>query len=235
MNSATYGFFNVDNQPRERLLLHGCDRVSTTELLAILLGSGIRGCSALTMAEYVIHAIGGLPILARAAARELVGLPGIGAARATRIAAAFHLGRRALESGYLQRSVIQSPRDLYERLVHRLCGLVQEVFWIVALDARYAILDELEVARGGLTSVEVHPREVFRPLIRRSAAAAVVAHNHPGGSCEPSKQDITLTYRLQRAGEIIGIPILDHIVVGAAGCRSVYEHLNLQPNLTTPC
>lgn len=217
----------IPDMPRERLLTYGGDRVSTAELLALIIGTGTRGRSATALAEHIISSVGGISQLARAAPRELVDIPGIGAARATRIAAAFHLGRRAMEANLLESGVIRSAADLHERLRIRMIGLTQEVFLVIALDARNAVLGELEVARGCLTSVEVHPREVFRPLIRRAAAAAVVAHNHPSGDPRPSAADMVLTQRLCSAGDIIGIPILDHIVVGAATCVSVFEALGL--------
>lgn len=109
----------------------------------------------------------------------------------------------------------------------RMSGLAQEVFLVIALDARNAVFDQIEVARGCLTGVEVHPREVFRPLIRQSAATAVVAHNHPSGDPTPSHEDVALTYRLHEAGQLIGIPILDHIIVGAHSCTSLYGYLGI--------
>jgi DNA repair protein RadC len=105
----------------------------------------------------------------------------------------------------------------------RLRGLLQEVFIVIALDARNAIMTEVEIARGSLTSVDVHPREVFRPLIRLAAAGAVVCHNHPSGDPTPSPDDVALTRRLRRAGNLVGIPVLDHVVVGAEGYASIGE------------
>jgi DNA repair protein RadC len=213
--------------PRERFIAHGGDRVTTAELLALILGTGTRGRSAIAVAQQLIYAVGGIAQLARATPRELVGIPGIGAARAARVAAAFHLSRRAMEAGCADTSAIHGPADLHERLRIRMSGMPQEVFLVVALDARNVVFDYIEVARGCLTSVEVHPREVFRPLIRQAAATAVVAHNHPSGDPTPSQEDIALTYRLHEVGMLIGIPILDHIIVGARSCTSIYGHLGL--------
>src|SRR5690606_18414603 len=149
---------------------------------------------------HIIFSIGGLVPLSQAAPRELLSIPGIGLARAARISAAFHLGRRAVAATMTDADRIRDPVELYVRLRLRMSGLGQEVFVVVALDSRGTILEEVEVARGCLTSVEVHPREVFRPLIRLSAAGAVVAHNHPSGDARPSREDIALTYRLREAG-----------------------------------
>lgn len=220
--------FKIPDRPRERLLAYGGERVSTAELLALILGTGIPGRNATALAQHIVYSVGGIIPLARAAPRELVNIPGIGLARAARISAAFHLGRRALEATLAEPERMKDPIELYERLRLRMSGLTQEVFVVVALGARGAILEEIEVARGCLTGVEVHPREVFRPLIRLAAAGAVVAHNHPSGDARPSREDIALTYRLREAGEVIGIPILDHIVIGVAGYTSMYLELGLR-------
>jgi DNA repair protein RadC len=211
--------FDVD-RPRERLFAHGGERASPGELIALILGSGIRGLPATELARAVLDQAGGLLALSRASPRELTRIAGIGPARAARLAAAFHLGRRALATSGDRLPRLLGPEDVFERLRPRMAGLVQEVFVVIALDARNGVIDEIEVARGCLTGVEVHPREVFRPLIRLAAAAGVVAHNHPSGSNEPSAEDRALTRRLQDIGELIGIPILDHVVIGHAGFGS---------------
>jgi DNA repair protein RadC len=219
---------DIPDRPRERILAYGAERVSTAELLALILGTGIRGRNATALAQHIIYSVGGITSLARCTPRELVNIPGIGVARAARIAAAFHLGRRAAEAALADKGRIVDPLDVCERLRLRMSGLTQEVFVVVALDARSNIIEEIEVARGCLTGVEVHPREVFRPLIRIAAAAAVVAHNHPSGDAQPSREDIALTHRLHDAGEVIGIPILDHIVIGASAYTSLYRQLGLR-------
>ncbi|MCG8417908.1 MAG: DNA repair protein RadC [Proteobacteria bacterium] len=212
--------------PRERLITHGGDRVSTVELLAVILGTGMRGRNAVAVAEHIIHSVGGVARLAQTAPRELVALPGIGLARAARIVASFQLGRRAMEENAQSAPPIASSEDIYHRVRSRLSGLAQEVFVVLALDARNVVTDAIEVARGSLTHVEVHPREVFRPLIRQAAAAAVVAHNHPSGDPTPSDDDVALTLRLRAAGEIIGIPIIDHLVVGEGRYISLASELS---------
>lgn len=220
--------FQIPDLPRERLMAYGGEGVSTAELLAVILGTGTRGRSATTLAQHIIHTVGGVVQLARATPRELVDVPGIGLARAARIAAAFHLGRRAMEATLPAVDFVRNPEALYERLRLRLSGLAQEIFLVVALDSRNAVLDEIEVARGCLTNVEVHPREVFRPLIRRAAAAAVVAHNHPSGDLRASDEDVGLTHRLHAAGQIVGIPLLDHVVISGTGYLSLFEVLGLR-------
>lgn len=194
----------------------------TEELIAIVLGTGTRGRTATDIARDVLTRTGGLVAMSRAGPRELAGVPGIGEARGARLAAAFHLGRRALSEPFPD-DVVRSPADVYAYLRPRTRGLAQEAFFVLALDARNSIVGDVEIARGSLTGVEVHPREVFRPLIRQAAAAAVVAHNHPSGDPSPSDCDLALTRRLRRAGDLLGIPLLDHVILGADGFTSLAE------------
>jgi DNA repair protein RadC len=175
------------------------------------------------VARSLLAETGSLLELARAKPSELARVRGIGEARAARLVAAFQLGKRALADPWVARPVVRQPADVYRHLEPRLRGMTQEAFWVLALDARNGVMDEIEVARGSLTGVEVHPREVFRPLVRLAAAAGVVAHNHPSGDPEPSPDDIALTRRLRASGEILGIPILDHVVVGSDRFASVVE------------
>jgi DNA repair protein RadC len=210
-------------RPRERLMALGGDRVSDQELLAVVIGTGSRGKDALALASEIVRTTGGLLALARASPRELVGVAGIGEARALRIAAAFHLGRRAMDVVRAAQPSLLTPRDVWRRLRGRVAGLPQEVFLVLGLDVKNAVLEDLEIARGTLTGVDVHPRDVFRPLIRMSAAAAIVAHNHPSGDPRPSQEDIDLTRRLRQAGDVIGIPILDHIVLAGERFSSIFE------------
>jgi DNA repair protein RadC len=196
--------------------------MSAAELLALVLGSGIRGVPAPVLAASMLEDAGGLAALARSTPGELVSIHGVGIARAARVAAAFHLGRRALDRAP-STPAIRSAADVNARLRVRLSGLAQEVFVVLALDCRNVVIAELEIARGTLDAVEVHPREVFRPLIRLAAAAAVVVHNHPSGDPTPSADDLALTTQLREVGELVGIPLLDHVVVAGGGFCSVAE------------
>jgi DNA repair protein RadC len=207
----------MNEAPRELLLSHGGDRMSTDELIAILLGTRSP-----ELARALLAHCGGIEQLARASPRELATVGGIGIARATRLAAAFHLGRRAA-AARAPGAALVSAVDVFERLHPRIAGLVQEVFVVLALDVRNVVLEEIEVARGCLTGVEVHPREVFRPLIRCAAASAIVAHNHPSGDPRPSPEDVALTARLRNVGELVGIPLLDHVIVTAGGFESMAD------------
>lgn len=211
--------------PRERLIVHGGERAPTDELLAVLLGTGTAGQSALDVARALLTSTGGLPPMSRASPWELCGVLGVGVAQAARIVAAFSLGRRVLEEADEPGAPVTGPQDVFARLRPRFAGLEQELFLALPLDTRGAVLDEIEIARGSLAEVMVHPRELFRPLIRRGAFAAVVAHNHPSGDPSPSPEDLELTLRLRHVGEVVGIPIVDHIIVSQRGFVSIAERL----------
>ncbi|HEX5058343.1 MAG TPA: DNA repair protein RadC [Kofleriaceae bacterium] len=210
------------DRPRERLWSRGTTMIGDEELLSIVLGTGVRDRPALAVASELVKATGSVAALSRASPRELALVNGVGTARATRIAAAFELGRRALESEQ-HRTILGHPADVFGIVGPRLAGLAQEVFIVMGIDIRNGLLDVVEVARGSVHAVEVHPREVFRPLVRMAAAGAVLVHNHPTGDPTPSPEDIALTERLRSVGDVIGIPIIDHVVVGDGKYRSIAE------------
>jgi DNA repair protein RadC len=223
MTLATQGA----DRPRERLWHHGVLTLGDAELLAIVLGTGIRARPALAVASDVITSAGGIAPLSRASPRELALTSGVGAARATQIAAAFELGRRAI-THVQRRSTLAHAEDIFRICEPRVAGLAQEVFIVVGIDIRNGLLDVVEVSRGSANEVVVHPREVFRPLIRMAAAGGVVVHNHPSGDPTPSLQDIELTHRLRAAGHVLGIPLIDHVVIGDRVYRSIAEQLGTE-------
>jgi DNA repair protein RadC len=213
-----------NDRPRERLWQRGVQMIGDEELLSLLLGAGVRARPALSVASDLVRASGGVVALSRASPRELALVAGVGTARATRVAAAFELGRRAIESEQ-RREMLSRPEDVFRIVAPRVAGLQQEVFISIGVDIRNGLLDVVEVARGSVHGVEVHPREVFRPLIRMAAAGGVIVHNHPSGDPTPSQDDLDLTRRMKAAGEVVGIPIIDHVVVADGGFRSIAEWL----------
>jgi DNA repair protein RadC len=198
----------TDQRPRERILRQGPEGLSDSELLAVVLGSGSAGQTALQVADSLAGS--GTARLACTPARDLLRTRGVGPARAAALAAAFELGRRAASA---PGPSVTSPEEVW-CLVADMAGLRKEHFRALYLDARRRLLQTETVSIGTLTSSLVHPREVFQPAVAHSAAAVVVAHNHPSGDPEPSPEDLALTRRLRQAGEILGIEILDHLVVG---------------------
>ncbi len=214
----------MSERPRERLWQRGVTVLGDEELLAIVLGTGSRARPVGVVASDVVRASGGMAAVSRASPRELAQVSGIGAANAARIAAAFELGRRAIEAE-VHREILAHAEDVYRIVEPRVAGLQQELFLAIGVDIRNGLLDVVEVGRGSVYGVDVHPREVFRPLVRMAAAGAVLVHNHPSGDPSPSAEDVALTRRLRAVGDLLGIPVVDHVIVGARGYRSVFEWL----------
>jgi DNA repair protein RadC len=212
-----------DDRPRERLTSLGAECLADAELVALLLGSGRRGENALELAARLLGAVGGLPGLAQAEPGDLTRQAGIGDARAAVLKAAVELGRRVTGARPERGRRLAAAAEVWTHYRARLAHATVEEFWVLGLDVRHRLQFEACVARGCLTGVEVHPREVFRPLIRASAAAALFCHNHPSGDPTPSRQDFELTRRLKEVGELCGIAVLDHVVVGAEGYTSLAE------------
>ena len=210
-----------EDRPRERLLARGPSSLSDAELLAILLGSGRQGQNVVEIAHDLLAHAGDLRGLAESAEAELCALPGVGPARAAIIQAAVELGRRVTGSRPQRGRYLGNAADVWTHYRARLGTSPVEEFWILALDVRHRVLMETCVARGSLTGVEVHPRDVFRTLIRSAAASVIFCHNHPSGDPTPSRQDLDLTARLRQVGELCGINVLDHVVVASDGFVSL--------------
>ena len=223
---ASQPSFVIDH-PRDRVWRAGPDAIGDRELLALLLGSNLRNRTADELAAIMIKEAGGLALLSRSTPRELARLAGIGEARAIRLAAAFELGRRAVVATQT-RTLVGRPEDVYHCVAPMLAGLAQEVFLVIGVDIRNGLLDIVECARGSVIGVEIHPREVFRPLVRMAAAGAVLVHNHPSGDPTPSAEDVELTRRLREAGALLGIPVIDHVVVGDGSFRSIAEWIGAE-------
>lgn len=214
-------------RPRERLLRCGPSELGDEELIALVLGTGVRDHPARAVALELVRSAGGVGPLSRSSVRELAQVTGIGSARAARVAAAFELGRRALDA-VQHRETLGRAEDVFRCVKPRVAGLTQEVFISIGVDIRNGLLDIVEVARGTVLGVEVHPREVFRPLIRMAAAGGVLVHNHPSGDPTPSSEDLELTRRLREVGRVLGIPIIDHIVIGDNSFRSLAEWMGTE-------
>lgn len=208
-------------RPRERLRLQGPDALSPAELLAIVIGTGIAGASALDIGTRLLRHFGSLAGLAGASVEEVQAIPGMGEAKALQVLAALELGRRLLEPAPARR-VVRSAAD-----VAAVCApmrrLDREHFRVILLNTRHEILDVVDVSVGGLASAPVHPREVFKEAIRRSAASVILVHNHPSGHPEPSRDDVMITEQLRAAGRLVGIEVLDHLIIGERTYTSLRE------------
>lgn len=212
-------FENPQERPRERMMLFGPQQVADVELLALVLGGG----TALDRAMTLLHGSGGLQVLARSSPNELRRAPGVGLAGATAICAAFELGRRAAQVQLPHASAITGPDDVADYLRASLGNSSQETFAILGLDARRRLQMVRTIAVGSIASVEVHPREVFRPLVQGGLGAVILVHNHPSGDAQPSTSDLVLTQRMKAVGDLLGIPVLDHFVVSHVGIVSLAE------------
>lgn len=210
-------------RPRERLSAHGEAALSSQELIALLLGTGSVRASAPELARTLLVRAGGLRGLARAGWGELMDLAGLGPVGAARLAAAFELARRLAAEPPRRGTLLECGADVHRVLAPRLRDLRREVFVLLMLDGKHRLLREERVSEGSLTSSIVHPREVFAPAIRESAAALIVAHNHPSGDPTPSREDLEVTARLAEVGELVGIRLLDHVIVGDPGYVSLRE------------
>lgn len=203
-----------NERPRERLLRAGPEALSDAELLAILLRVGRRKSSALEVARDLLQHLGGLRGIANRGLDELCGVSGIGPAKAAQVQAGIELGKRALAVPLSTGTRIGSSQDLFNHYYPLLRDLRHEVFKVILLDAKHTIIREATVSEGSLTLSIVHPREVFNLAVRESAAAVIFLHNHPSGDPQPSAEDRELTTRLVAAGNLLGIHVLDHLVVG---------------------
>jgi len=210
-------------RPRERMMANGPEGLSDAELIAVLLGSGNRQQSVFDMAGNLLEMYGGIHGIGRASGAALAKLEGLGHARACAIGAAFELGRRA--TGHRPRlgQRLGQASDVWTHLRARLCHKPVEEFWALGLDVRHRVRFESCLARGCLTGVEVHPRDIFRVLIQQGVAAVIFCHNHPSGDPCPSREDIDLTHRLREVGQLCGISVLDHVVVAQEGYVSIAE------------
>ncbi|MBI4576400.1 MAG: DNA repair protein RadC [Planctomycetes bacterium] len=207
-------------RPRERLLAEGPQGLSDGELVAILLGHGCPGTSALDLGRRLLGRYGSLRALARAGAQDLAACEGMGEARAARLAAAAELGRRAAALPARRGEAVAGPEEVFRLLAPRLRDARQERFLALHLDTRHRLERVVEVSVGSLDNTPVHPREAFAAAVRESAAAVIFAHNHPSGDPTPSPEDLALTERLRAVGELLGIPVLDHVVVADGGWTS---------------
>jgi DNA repair protein RadC len=213
----------TDERPRERLIQYGADALSTAELLAILLRTGTEQRSAIDLGEFLLVHFGSLRSVANATIEELAGVHGIGPAKAAQIKAAIEFGRRLIAASPEERPKIRSPRDVYNLLGPTLRDEKREHFIALLLDTKNGVLRSKTISVGDLSSSIVHPREVFTEAIRHSAASIIVCHNHPSGDPTPSPEDIAVTKRLIDAGELLGIEVLDHIVLGDNRWASLKE------------
>ncbi|MDN7240358.1 DNA repair protein RadC [Planococcus sp. N028] len=214
---------HVADRPRERLVNQGPNSLSNQELIAILLRTGTKQESVLFLANRVLTYFEQIQQMKDATIEEMTSIKGIGQAKAVQLLAAVELGRRLSSKQTDVKYTIRSPKDAASYLMADMTSLKQEHFVVLFLNIKNQVMHRQTIFVGSLNASIVHPREIFREAVRRSAASIVCAHNHPSGNPAPSPEDIDVTKRLMEAGSIIGIELLDHVIIGDHQFTSLKE------------
>lgn len=207
-----------DERPREKLAAHGAASLADSELIAILLRTGMVGANAIQVARDLLKRHGSLRGLSRCSVDELAKIPGIGFAKAAQLTAAFDLGNRLAREA-LANQKIDSPELVNELVGGEMRMLRKEAMRVVSLDTRYHLIRIEDVSSGTVNESIAHPREIFRPAVIASAYAVIIVHNHPSGDPSPSQADHSLTRRLAEAAELMQIKLLDHVIIGAQSSK----------------
>lgn len=204
-------------RPREKLLARGAEALGEMELLALVLRSGdaAAGTSAVDQARLLLSHFGSLRALGGATTAELCRFKGIGPAKAAELQAVFELARRFAAEPLPAGARFTCSEEVFRHYHERLRGRRKEVFLALLLDSKNRVLREVRISEGSLTASIVHPREVFAPVVRESAAAVLFVHNHPSGDPTPSREDLEITTRLREVGTLMGVRVLDHIIIGS--------------------
>jgi DNA repair protein RadC len=205
--------FAESERPRERLARLGPKSLSSAELIAILIRTGVKGENAVQVAQRLLNTFGGVQGLHRAAFDEVCAQHGVSTAKVAQIKAALELGYRMKQEAFEQDS-IHSPEDAAQLILYEMSALDQEELWVLLLDTRNHILATETVYRGSLNSSQVRVGELFKSAVRRNAASIIVAHNHPSGDPTPSPDDIAVTRAIVEAGKLLDVDVLDHLVIG---------------------
>lgn len=205
---------HVSDRPRERLVRQGASSLSNQELIAILLRTGTKQESVLHLANRVLNYFEQIQELKNASIEEITAVKGIGQAKAVQLLAAVELGKRLSQQKTDEKFTIRSPKDAATYLMQDMTSLNQEHFVTLFLNVKNQILHKQTIFIGSLNASIVHPREIFREAVKRSAASIICAHNHPSGNPSPSTEDIDVTKRLYEAGLLMGIELLDHVIIG---------------------
>ena len=204
----------AEERPRERLVAQGADALKNAELIAILLRTGVQGASAVAVAERVLSQFGTLDALARAALPELQKIKGVGRDKAIALKSAFTLAQRLVKEVRPEMPVLDNPEAIADLLREEIRTLEVEHFQVILLNTRRRLIRIEKVTQGTLDTLLVHPREVFKAAISANAAALILVHNHPSGDPAPSDADIKVTRDLIRAGQLLRIDVLDHVILG---------------------
>lgn len=206
-----------EDRPRERLIKHGPEALSNSELLAIILRTGTKSETAIDMASRLISSKEGLKFLSSCTIQELSEIKGIGKAKASQIKAAVELGKRIKNFRADNKIKISSPEDIADLVMEDMRYLKKEHLRVIFLNTKNIVIDVKDLSIGSLNASVVHPREIYSEAIRKSSASIIICHNHPSGDPTSSQEDINITRRLSEVGKLVGIDLLDHLIIGD-GC-----------------
>ncbi|CAL2075227.1 DNA repair protein RadC [Tenacibaculum sp. 190524A05c] len=205
----------IEDRPREKLLLKGIQNLSNAELVAILIGSGNRDETAVTLSKRILNSTqNNLNKLAKLSVEELQRFKGVGEAKAIAIITALELGKRQFFEDTVIQSKISSSKNVFDLMQPKLADLPHEEFWVVYLDNANKVIDKQQISKGGLTSTLVDVRLIYKRAIELAAIGIIICHNHPSGKVDPSHSDIELTQQIKEAGITLNIKLLDHLIIG---------------------
>lgn len=212
----------LSERPRERLREFGAEKLSSAELLALLLNTGTKGESVMTLAQKLLVRFGSLSMIMDASLEDLTDFKGLGEAKASKLLASFGIAKKIIKEIKESESLLKdnrkkynpvtNPEELFKILISKITNFSKEHFYVISLDSRNNFIGLDEISVGTLTASLVHPRETFESAIKRHAAHIIIAHNHPSGETDPSEDDLKITRRLIDAGKIMGIAVLDHLI-----------------------
>jgi DNA repair protein RadC len=214
-NKLTIRNWAEEDRPREKLLLKGKNALSDAELLAILLGTGNPGESALDLSKKILKKVNdNLVELARLSATDLKEFPGIGEAKAITVIAALELGRRRTESEVISREKISCSKDAYEIFHSSMGDQPYEEFWIIMLNKANKVIRKCSISEGGISGTVVDPKKIFKIVLDHHASSIILGHNHPSGNIQPSEADKKITKKIRDAGMMLDVAVLDHLIIG---------------------
>ena len=225
MEKLSINHWAEEDRPREKMMLKGANALSVAELLAILIGSGTKEDSAVSLMQKVLSQCNNnLNILGKWNLNDFTSFKGLGPAKGITIMAALELGKRRVMQESIERTVIKESTDIYNIFHPLLCDIPQEEFWLLLLNQAAKVIDKVRISQGGIDQTTVDIRTIMREAILMRATQIAVVHNHPSGSLKPSKEDIDITTKIKKACELLNIRLIDHVIVTDANFYSFHDH-----------
>lgn len=216
-NGSTIKQWSEEDRPREKLILKGKAALSSTELLALLLGSGNRQATAVDVARQLLESANyNLSEMARWSVNDFTRHPGVGLARAVTIMAALELGNRKRTQEAMIKEKISGSRDVFEIMQGEMADTHYESFWVLLLNRANRMIRKVNISEGGISGTVADPKKIFKMALEFNASSMILCHNHPSGNVQPSEADIRLTKKMKQAGELFDLPVLDHLIFGGA-------------------